>query len=96
MCRGSQAWAGATAETYRVRRIGRLYTLSLEQESDGLEALALPLAKRGHELLELGRPLDLEENLVVVVRDLDIQMLDWRRGIATGRASTLVLLRHYG
>lgn len=65
--------------TYRVWSVCRLNTLTLKEEADGVQRLALPLAERSHQLLELRRTLDLEENLVIVVRDLDIQMLGGRR-----------------
>lgn len=40
-----------------------------------MDVLSLAVAEGVHELLELGGALDLEENLVVVVRDLDVQVL---------------------
>lgn len=40
----------------------------------------MALAEGGHKLLELGRSLDLEEDLVVVVRHLDVEVL-----VAAGR-----------
>lgn len=57
----------------------------------------MALTESVHELLELGSALDLEEDLVVVVRDLDIEMLRCLllfRLVAHGRA--VVLVRHCG
>ena len=55
-----------------VGRVGRLDALALKEEAHRVQALALTLAKGVHELVELGRTLDLEEDLVVVIRDLDV------------------------
>ena len=60
-----------------------------------MDALSLALAEGSHELLELGVALDLEEDFVVIVRHLDIEMLDRGRlrGIAWG-AAVLSIVRH--
>lgn len=50
-------------------------SLSVEEEAHTLGRLALSLAEGIHEFLELSGALDLEEDLVVVIRDLDVQML---------------------
>jgi len=55
--------------------IGWLYATSVEQESNGVGGLALPLAERIHQFLQRRCPLDLEEDLVVVVRNLDVEVL---------------------
>ena len=60
---------------HRVRTISRLYTTSIEEESDRGGSLALSLAEGIHQLLQSRCPLDLEEDLVVVIGDLDIEML---------------------
>ena len=52
-----------------------LNALAIEQESDTLRILATPFAKGIHELLELSRALDLEEDFVVVVCHFDVEML---------------------
>lgn len=52
-----------------------LDSLSIEQETNALDILSLPVAKRIHEFLKLCRSLDFEEDFVVVVRDLDVQVL---------------------
>jgi hypothetical protein len=61
--------------SYGIGGIRRLDSLAFEQETDGGERLALAFAEGQHELLELRVPLDLEEDLVVVVRDLDVEVL---------------------
>jgi len=55
----------------------------------------LALAEGVHELRERGGALDLEEHLVVIVRDLDVQVLALRLvvGIATG-TRRLITVRH--
>lgn len=55
--------------------ISRLHTRALEQEANRAETLALTLTEGSHELLELCGALDLEENLVVIVRDFDVEVL---------------------
>lgn len=49
--------------------------LALEQKPHRGGSLALPLAKGGHEFLEFGAALDLEKDLVVVIRDFDVEVL---------------------
>lgn len=61
--------------THCIRGIVWLDALSVEEESHTLNALALTVAESIHQLLELGRALDLEEHLIVVVRHFDVQML---------------------
>ena len=61
--------------TYSVRAIRRLHSAAVEQETDRVRSLALPLAERVHQFLEGCCPLDLEEHLVIVIRDFDIEML---------------------
>lgn len=73
---------------YRVRRVGSLDTLALEEEAHRGDSLALALAKGRHQLLQLRASLDLEEDLVVVVRDLDVEVL---RGAACGALAGRVL-----
>lgn len=59
----------------RLRVVGRLDTLSIEEEAHTRNVLALTVAKGVHELLQLSGSLDLEEDLIVVVRNLDIKVL---------------------
>lgn len=66
---------GRGEDTYGIRCVGRLDSLSLEEEANRVWRLALALAEREHELLELGAPLDLEEDLVVVICHLDVEVL---------------------
>ena len=61
--------------THRVGAILRLYSVAIEQEPHRGGRLALTFAKGVHQLLQRRGPLDLEENLVVVVRHLDVQVL---------------------
>lgn len=66
---------GCARRRYRVRGILRLDTRTLEEEADRLHFLALSVAERAHELLQPGVPLYLEEDLVVVIRHLDVEVL---------------------
>lgn len=66
---------GGKNPTHRVWSICGLDALALEQKPHRGGGLALPLAKGGHELLQLGAALDLEEDLVVVIRDFDVKVL---------------------
>lgn len=59
----------------RIWIICRLHTLSVEEKAHTLRGLALPIAKRIHQLLQLGSAFDLEKHLVVIIRDFDIEML---------------------
>lgn len=72
-------WAGRCRSgcryTHSFWAIGWLYATSVEQESNGVRGLALPLAERIHQFLQRRCPLDLEEDLVVVVRNLDVEVL---------------------
>lgn len=85
--------------TYSVGAISRLYSAAVEEEADGCWSFALSLAEGIHQLLECGGPLDLEKDLVVVIRDLDIQVLTLSSafGLLSGtRTSILVGSRHFG
>lgn len=73
--------------TYRVGGVFGAHSCSIKEEANCGHLLALALAESVHELLQLGRPLDLEEHLIVVIGDLDVQVL--RGG---GRS---VLLGHF-
>ena len=61
--------------TYSIWVVGGPNTSALEQESHAGDVLALAVAEGVHELTQLGRALDLEEDLIVVVGDLDVQVL---------------------
>ena len=67
--------------TDSIRRISRLDSAPVKQEAHRVASFSLTIAKRVHELLELGRPLDLEEDFVVVVGDFDVEMF-WLTGLA--------------
>lgn len=61
-----------------IRGICRLDALALKEEPHRDQSLALAFAKGSHELLELGRSLDFEEHLVIVVCHLDVEVLGAR------------------
>ena len=65
--------------TYGIRRVFGAHTGAIEQKPNGGHLLPLAFAERIHELFELRRPLDLEEDLVVVVGHFDIKVLHGRR-----------------
>lgn len=75
--------------TYRVWVVGWVDSLTVKQEAHAGWGLALTLTEGVHELLQLGRALDLEEDLVVVVRHLDVKVLRLRLvfGLVGGRSS---------
>lgn len=52
----------------------RAHALAVEQEAHAADVLALTVAERVHELAEGCGALDLEKDLVVVIRDLDVEM----------------------
>ena len=64
--------------TYYIRGIGRLYASTIEQETNGARLLPLTITEGVHKFLEGSGTLDLEEDLVVVVRHLDVEMLGGR------------------
>jgi hypothetical protein len=66
---------GTRCCTYRVWVVLRPNTLTVEEESYTADVLSLTVAEGVHELSEGGGALDLEEHLVVVIRDLDVQVL---------------------
>ena len=82
---------GVREQTYIVRRIGRLDSCAIKQESHSGHGLALAIAEGTHQLLKLGGALDLEKDLVVVVRHLDVEVLSAAagRGIA-GKTAVVV------
>lgn len=83
------AWPGE--ETYSVRGIFGSYTGAVKKEPNGGHLLSLTIAKSIHQLFQVGRALNLEENFVVVIGDLDVEVLNggrcrWRwRGRFVGR-----------
>lgn len=78
-------------ETYRVRRVLWSNAGAVKEEANGGNLLALALTESIHQLLQLGGPLDLEEDFVVVVGHLDVEVL----GLA-GRASLFSFFGHFG
>ena len=87
---------GGPGSTYRLWVVCRLHTLAVKEETHTRNVLALAITERIHEFLELGSPLDLEEHLVVVIRHLDIKVLDGGGGGIGASVSTSVLsvVRH--
>ena len=77
--------------SYRVWAVCGLHSCAIEQEADALRGLSAPFAEGIHQLLKVGSALDLEENLVVSIRDLDVEMLGlvlrlwWRGGVLVVR-----------
>lgn len=61
--------------TYSIRRILWSHASPVKQEADSRHLLSLSLAEGIHQLLQLGRPLDLKKDLVIVIRDLNIKVL---------------------
>ena len=81
--------------THRVRAISWVDSCTVEEKSNGGGCFSLALAEGVHELREGGGALDLEEDLVVVVRDLDIQVL--ALGLVVGSTAgtrRLITVRH--
>lgn len=76
--------------TYSIGCVCGLNALAVEEEAHGLDVLALALAEGRHELLELCGPLDLEEDLVVVVCDLDVEVLGRRSSALVALGSTVI------
>jgi hypothetical protein len=64
-----------TRATHSLWVVGRVDSLTVEEESHTGRGFALTLAEGVHELLELGGALDLEVDLVVVVGHFDVQVL---------------------
>ena len=62
-------------KTYSLRRIRWLNSRSIKEEAYAGGGLALALTEGIHQLLQLGGALDLEEDLVVVVRNFDVEVL---------------------
>lgn len=61
--------------TYRLRVVCGLHSLAVKEEAHAGDVLALAVAEGVHQLAELSRSLDLEEDLVVVIGDLDVEVL---------------------
>lgn len=93
------AKVGRREETHQLRVVGGVDALTVEEEATALRLLALSLAEGIHELLQLCRALDLEEDFIVVIGHLDIKVfaLFWRWlwcvAVATGRIRAV--LRHF-
>lgn len=72
-------------DTYGVRSVFGANSCTVEEEPNGGCLFSLPLTEGVHQLLKLGRALDLEEDFVVVVGDLDVQVLRGSCGFLLGR-----------
>lgn len=70
--------------TYGVRSVLGANSCTIEEEANSRRLLSLTLAEGVHQLLKLGRALDLEEDFVVVVRNLDVEVLCGSRGFLLG------------
>jgi len=59
--------------------------LPVEQEAYSRKLFPLSVAEGIHQLFQLRRLLDLEEDFVIIIRDFDVQMFGWwgRRILAT-------------
>ena len=81
------------AEAYCIGCVGGLDTLAIEEKPNSGGHLALTITESIHELLELCRPLDLEKDLVVVVRHFDVEMLG---ASVIGWRGAAFVVRHLG
>lgn len=63
---------------YGIWTIRLCNSCAIEQESDGLAILPRSVAESIHQLFKLGRAFDLEENFIVIIRDLNVEMFDCR------------------
>lgn len=90
----SEKWQN---KTYRFRTIGGVDPRAVEQEAHGGYLFPLTIAEGVHELGELGRPFDFEEDLVVVVGDFDVEMLGFGLlvWVAASGAGGLVAVGHF-
>ena len=66
--------ASKQSATHIVRSIWRIHHLPVEDKATALRPLTLPFTECIHELLELRRALDLEENFVVAVCNFDVDV----------------------
>jgi len=84
-----------------IERIGGILgidTATIEEEADLVESLALSFAESVHQLVQRGGALDLEVDLVIVVRDLNVEVFAGRWSLLllarSTRASVRVRSRH--
>ena len=95
---GNSAEGRSRGITHSFRTVGALNTTAVEEEANGARSLALSLAESIHQFLESSGPLDLEEDLVVVVGDFDIEMIAGCTALWLlwdTRTSVLVRSRHF-
>lgn len=77
--------SGLGGGTYAIRSIIGTHTGAIEQEPHSRYLLSLAITESVHQLLQWSRPLDFEKHFVVVIRDLDVEMLDWSSGLLAFR-----------
>jgi len=81
----------------RFRTIRRLDATTIEEETNRVRSLALPLTESIHELLQGCGALDLEENLIVVICNFDVEMFAGTFCLfGHARASISIRPRHLG
>lgn len=73
--------------TYGVGSVLGANSCTVEQEANGSHLLPLTLTEGVHQLLQLGRALDLKEDLIIVVGDLNVEVLRGSRAFLLGRHS---------
>lgn len=84
--------------TYCLGTICGLHTAAIEEETDRGGGFSLTFAEGVHQLLQLGGPLDLEKDLIVVVCDLDIEMLALSSALGlfwSSRAAVVIGAGHF-
>src|SRR5277367_109935 len=88
---------GLMKHTYRFWAIFRSYALTVEEETDALGFLALTITKGVHQLLKSSGTLDLEEDLVLIVRNFNVEVFGNRRVVCLSSLmrSTLVMIGHF-
>lgn len=82
--------------THRVGVVMGMDADTIEEETDALWTPAASLAEGVHQLLELRCPLDLEEDLVVVVGYFDVEVFDGCRGVVLSPVVGSVVGGHGG
>jgi hypothetical protein len=85
-------------KTHSVWTISRSNTAAIKQKAHRRWCLALSLAECVHQFLKGRGSLDLEEHLVVVIRDLDVQMFRLSSAfwlLLCSRASVLIVGGHF-
>ena len=92
---GGSAWEGKCRDTYTLGGVVGLDSGAVEEETDTGGTFALTVTERIHELLQLGRSLDLEEDLVVVVGHLDVEVFGLPTFRLGGGGVRISVVRHF-